>query len=42
MLPKKNDTDTNTGTLTQIAPDKRYTLRVNWSGFKELIMKKNV
>ena len=29
-------TDTDSGTLSQIAPGKRYTLRVNWPGFKGL------
>ena len=31
---KKHDTDT--GTLSRIAPGKRYTLHVNWPGFKGL------
>ena len=29
--------DTDTGTLSRIAPGTRYTLRVNWPGFKGLI-----
>ena len=33
---KKNDTDTDTSTLSRIGPGKRYTLRVNWPGFKGL------
>ena len=31
-------TDTDTGTLSRIAPGKRYTLRVNWPGFKGLTL----
>ena len=33
---KKNDTGTDTGTLSRIAMGKQYTLRVNWPGFKGL------
>ena len=33
---QKTDTDTDTGTLSRIGPGKRYTLRVNWPGFKGL------
>ena len=33
---QKTDTDTDTGSLSRIGPDKRYTLRVNWPGFKGL------
>ena len=29
-------TDTDTDTLSRIAPGKQYTLRVNWPGFKGL------
>ena len=39
---KKNpDTDTDTSTLSRVAPGKRYTLRVHWPGFRGLIEKKN-
>ena len=33
---QKTNTDTDTGTLSRIAPGKRYTLHVNWPGFKGL------
>ena len=36
MQKTDTDTDTDTGTLSRIAPGKRYTLRVNWPGFKGL------